>query len=687
MVIAASQGAEVLTVGRRRWRIGLSNRIIALAVVSVAVTALAVGGTILTIAQSELIAAEETRLARSLPREAELISARLAELRGDTVIMAGLPVVQRLATLTPDTPEYAATVADIEGVFLRLAGTRAGYQQVRLIGVADGGREIVRVNSGADGPVVVPEEALQQKGDRPYFIAASALSAGEVFVSDIELNQENGVIVDPPEPVLRTATPVYRPDGTLFGVIVINVLVPSWVTGLGDSDGTRQDFLVSNDLTFLYSFPTEEVFPIDEDSAQLIRDQYPQLQPIFAGEVDAIRTTDDVRIIYGERIDIGAEDPSRFFLLTAVTEIDEVLAGAGAMRDWTIAVAVPIMLLAGLVSLAFGRRIAWRVRQMGTAADEVARGNLAVKLDGADARGDELEVLAATFNSMASDLRSSLVSRDRLAEEVRHRAKAQADLQATTEELAAKAAELEAKAAELEVTNRELEAFSYSVSHDLRAPLRSIDGFSLALVEDFGPQFDANGRDLVRRVREATIRMGRLIDDLLKLSRVARAPIDIQDVDLSAMAGEISARLREREPERKVATRIVPGVVIPGDPHLLAILLGNLLENAWKYSARAEAAVIEFGPVSIDRGAGFFIRDNGVGFDMSYADKLFKPFQRLHASADFAGTGIGLATAARVVHRHQGTIDATAEEDHGATFTVILWRAGLPVPMEAEEVA
>jgi PAS domain S-box-containing protein len=216
-------------------------------------------------------------------------------------------------------------------------------------------------------------------------------------------------------------------------------------------------------------------------------------------------------------------------------------------------------------------------------------------------------------------------------------------------------------------SNRELEAFCYSVAHDLRAPLRGIDGFSQALMEDYAERLDAEGTDHLKRVREAAQRMGRLIDDLLSLSRVARNDMARDDVDLSALAREVVGRLGEASPGRSVEVTIEDGLTARADARLMGVALDNLLGNAWKFTSRRADARIELGR-SPDGERPFYVRDNGAGFDMAYAAKLFVAFQRLHKQSDFEGTGIGLATAQRVVHRHGGRIWAEAEVDRGATF-------------------
>ena len=226
---------------------------------------------------------------------------------------------------------------------------------------------------------------------------------------------------------------------------------------------------------------------------------------------------------------------------------------------------------------------------------------------------------------------------------------------------------LEAKAA-TDAANRELEAFSYSVSHDLRAPLRSIDGFSLALLEDYADGLDEPGRQHLARVRAATVRMGGLIDGLLQLSRVTRVEMLRETVNLSVLAESVMGELQRSEPARRVEVTIQPGLQAEGDSELLRIVLANLLSNAWKFTGRQAAARIELGAWRNGDERAFFTRDNGVGFDMAYAPKLFGAFQRLHAQAEFPGTGIGLATVQRIVNRHGGRVWTEAVVDKGSTF-------------------
>lgn len=221
---------------------------------------------------------------------------------------------------------------------------------------------------------------------------------------------------------------------------------------------------------------------------------------------------------------------------------------------------------------------------------------------------------------------------------------------------------------QLSAINQELEAFSYSVSHDLRAPLRSIDGFSQALLEEYGGELDTQGSDYLKRVRDATQHMGQIIDDLLKLSRMTRSEMTAEEVNLSENVRAITVKLRESEPQRQVEFIIEENLVALGDERLLRVALENLLGNAWKFTGKQHNAVIEFGMTTCGGRSAYFVRDNGAGFDMAYADKLFNPFQRLHSDHQFPGTGIGLATVKRIVNRHAGRVWAEGEPEQGATF-------------------
>ncbi len=265
---------------------------------------------------------------------------------------------------------------------------------------------------------------------------------------------------------------------------------------------------------------------------------------------------------------------------------------------------------------------------------------------------DELGRLGNTFNEMIGTIeqqnRRILESRDSLEREV------------------------DARTSELSMANRELEAFSYSVSHDLRQPLRAIEGFGQALEEDCGEQLNDAGKDYLRRIRAASVRMASLIDGLLILSRVSRQPMENETIDLTALLREITDELMNIDDSVPTEVHIQQGMQVVGDSRMLRVAFQNLLENAWKYSARVEQRRVEVSAIKAGGSMTIEVQDNGVGFDMRYIDKLFVAFNRLHTPSEFGGTGIGLATVYRVVRRHHGKISATSEVGKGARFSVTL---------------
>jgi signal transduction histidine kinase len=293
-----------------------------------------------------------------------------------------------------------------------------------------------------------------------------------------------------------------------------------------------------------------------------------------------------------------------------------------------LAATLLITLLVGGLALHLARSISRSLHRMAEGAHRLAAGDLGYRIDLQEK--NELGLLAGSMDRMA------------------------ARLQNRTEEL--------------QTLNREMEAFNYSVSHDLRAPLRGIDGFSQALQEDYAEHLDDAGRDYLQRVRQAAQRMGHLIDDLLRLSRISRQQINLKPVDLSAMAENIVFELQQRDPAHHPELDLAPGLSARGDRELLRIALENLLGNAWKFTGQTAGARIELGQELQDQERVFYVRDNGAGFDMAHADKLFTPFQRLHTTSEFPGTGIGISLAQRIIHRHGGRIWAVGAPQQGATF-------------------
>jgi signal transduction histidine kinase len=337
-----------------------------------------------------------------------------------------------------------------------------------------------------------------------------------------------------------------------------------------------------------------------------------------------------------------------------------------------LGIAALVMSLAMLVAFVLSSRLRESVVRpllaiTAVAAEVSERRNFSLRAE--KLSEDEIGLLAESFNGMLSEIESAThglqSSNAELAREVDDRRRAEQEILRLNEQLESRVKE---RTTQLEYTNAELEAFCYSVSHDLRAPLRAIDGFSQALLEDFPGDVPEDAKGYLMRIRASTQRMGQLIEDLLNLSKVSRSELQRREVDLGQIAAEVVAELRQREPQRAVEVSVWDGLKAHADARLMRAAFENLIGNAWKFSSRTAEPRIEIGAMRDGEQATFFVRDNGAGFDMTYANKLFGAFQRLHAASDFQGTGIGLATVQRIVHRHGGRIWADAKPGKGAVF-------------------
>jgi two-component system NtrC family sensor kinase len=346
-----------------------------------------------------------------------------------------------------------------------------------------------------------------------------------------------------------------------------------------------------------------------------------------------------------EALDLLAVQPVECILL------DLLMPGIGGEETCRRVKAVPVLRDIPIVMLTALEDRDAMIRGLGAGADDYI------------AKSSEFEVLRARV--LAQIRRKQFEDENRLIREQLLRRELEAAEARAAQEVAEARAAL---AEELECKNKELEAFSYSVAHDLRTPLRSVDGFSQALLEDYTDKLDDVGKQYLRYVRESAQQMGQLIDDLLSLSRVTRGDFEREQVDLTAITSSVATRLQKRHAGRKVELVVADGLVAAGDVRLLTIALENLLGNAWKFTSKRANARIEVGSSNNRGRRTYFVRDNGAGFDMTYASKLFGVFQRLHSVSEFEGTGIGLATVDRVVRRHGGRIWAEGEVGSGATF-------------------
>jgi signal transduction histidine kinase len=351
--------------------------------------------------------------------------------------------------------------------------------------------------------------------------------------------------------------------------------------------------------------------------------------------------------------------------LCLIVKIDQVeaLAPVRALFKTMALVGGLVLFIAAIAAFIISRSFTRPIQNLVLGTEEMGKGNLDYRI-GLKSQ-DEIGQLGKSFDRMAENLKKTLVSRDDLVKEVKERKKAEEKGRQLNRDLEKRVKD---RTAQLTASNAELEAFAYSVSHDLRAPLRAMDGFSTALKNSYPDKLDVQGKHYLTRIQAASREMGQLIEDLLNLSRVTRSELKQQAIDLSGMARAIAAGLITQFPERQVEFDISDKMNINGDANLFKIVLENLINNAFKFTSTRARALIEVGTEEQKGRQVYYVRDNGVGFDMAYANKLFVPFQRLHAKQEFPGTGIGLVTVKRIVTRHGGRIWADAVVDQGAAF-------------------
>jgi light-regulated signal transduction histidine kinase (bacteriophytochrome) len=387
-------------------------------------------------------------------------------------------------------------------------------------------------------------------------------------------------------------------------------------------------------------------------------DTFPQL-----AEMEGHRIADGSIILFSRIIDRNEILGTIYLKAT-----DEIRQRVWQYARIVLVVSLPALIISMVLSLWLQAQVSRPILRITDLARRITE-QRDFSLRAQSSSDDEIGFLTTAFNDLLSEVESRSaaleLSNTQLHQQIQEREKASDEILRLNTQLEQRVTE---RTAELERANGELEAFSYSVSHDLRTPLRAIDGFSQALLEDYADQLDETGRNYLARVRAGAQRMGHLIDDLLKLAKVSRAELHPLTIDLSEIARKIVDELREANPERRVAVNITSGLTAHGDAQLLRIALENLLNNAWKYSGKRNQAEIEFGMRTRNGEACYFVEDNGAGFDMAYASKLFGAFQRLHDAKEFPGTGVGLATVQRIIHRHGGHIWAEAVLDKGSTF-------------------
>jgi signal transduction histidine kinase len=526
-----------------------------------------------------------------------------------------------LASLDPAYPAYQAARRDLlENHFGPALEEEGGFDDLFLL-------------RASDGLILVGTDETQEgkyRESEPFFVEGKS----RTYTENVTYSLSHG------GPVMHVSTPVSDADGEVVAVLVgrANLAEMSGImlqrSGLSASEGT---YLV-NAFNF---FVTE---PRVGAGLALRSTVYTE------GVTDCLAHNDGVGFYENYRgvPVVGAYRWMPEHDLCILTEVNqaEAFAPVAALRNTAMVIGAGVALIATLAGVFFARTITQPVGQLVRGAEEIGQGNLEYRIE--VAARDEIGQLADAFNDMAA-------RRRRAEEQVRE----------LNKELEQRVLE---RTAQLEAANKELEAFAYSVSHDLRAPLRAMDGFSRILVEEYAPQLPDEAGRYLGLVRDNAQHMGQLIDDLLAFSRLGRQPLKVQRVMPADLARQALEDLRAEQEGREVKITIDDLPACQADPALLRQVFANLLGNALKFTRKREVAAVEVGCRQTDGTCVYYVKDNGVGFDMRYADKLFGVFQRLHRAEEYGGTGVGLATVQRIIHRHGGRVWAEAEVDKGATF-------------------
>jgi signal transduction histidine kinase len=572
------------------------------------------------------------------------LKANIEVAQGYYNIRKNLPVLTRLIH-NPNDPQFLAAKIMLDRQLQKMQSV-LGLSDIML--VSPKGR-VVYVSSPAhyakDFKNVLPD--TKQK----------AFTEGKngVYFSDLFLSKAEGNRF-----AMLVTAPAFDFDNAFIGVIAFEIDMSSLykliqdVTGLGDTGEVLLGKKIGNEVVYLN--------PLRHDPEAALKKSISMggtlggpIQEAVQGRKGAGRLID----YRGKKV-IAAWRymPSLDWGMVAKIDTDEAFAEVTKLRNVVLVILLTVFVLCGIIAFSIAQSISAPIKTLSKGAEIIGSGNLDHEV-GSNLK-DEIGQLSRTFDKMTRDLKKVTASRDELNKEIAERRRAETEILRLNQNL-------RYHVVQLEESNKELEAFSYSVSHDLRSPLRGIDGFSQALLEDYADKLDEDGKDYLQRVRAGSQRMAQLIDDLLNLSRVTRSEMKHEQVDLSRISKDIAGGLGKSDPERNVEFVISEGLTARGDERLMRAAMENLFSNAWKFTSIHPQGRIEFGVSQHDGQPVYFIKDDGAGFDMTYVEKLFGPFQRLHSQRDFPGTGIGLATVQRIIHRHGGRVWIEGEVEKGAT--------------------
>jgi signal transduction histidine kinase len=636
-VAVAPQGRLHLGLGPK---IALWTALITAIAVAATATYLYSGGA------SIIVERQKQQLAASVAVAAARSQARFDAAQRDAIFAVRTPAMATLAdaiTASPPVPQSTALAIDAVGqLFGAMLDARQGYFDADFLDA--NGTEVVRVNREATGNVRTAAGDLQDKSKRPYFIAATALAAGGVHVSDIELNQERGAVATPHRPTAHIAAPVYSSAGRLAGVVVINMELGPLFDLIDRTLGEESRHYIVNDAgDYLFAADATKSFGFDLGERHRIQDDFPDLEPLLArtpGPVALeLQRDGGTEIAVGQHLQLDANDPSRFLSIVAVMSNNVVLEGVRDLRNRTIVVAIAIILFAAFFAALLAQLIVRPLRSVTAAAATIGVGGDTVDLRGALDRQDETGQLARTIAAMLDEIG--------LREE-----------------------KLKKQAQELTRSNQELAQFAYVASHDLQEPLRMVSSYLDLLMRRYEGQLDAEAHEFIGFAVDGATRMKRLINDLLGYSRTGNSALQLAVVQSSDIVATVVSQLGPAIREARATVRVVePLPKVRVDAAQISRVFQNLIENAIKYRRPGTDPVIT---VTAARESAeywrFSVSDNGIGIDPAFREKVFEIFKRLHGRDRYPGTGIGLSVAKLVVERHGGRIWIEPAPDGGSVF-------------------
>ncbi len=647
-------GSDVIHVRRAEGRRGFhatgvaGKMLLSMALVGLPVTIIA-AWLVYSSGTAEQFDRAQTNLSTNIATADSRFVDSVAGARSDILFLSHLPSIEGIlrAAAAGNADGVTAWKERVATVFSDMLASRSEYFQLRYIDVT--GQEVVRVDRLADGTIApTPEADLQAKGDRPYFTETAALVAGDIYISAIDLNREQGEIEVPHRPTYRVATPVYDADGAYHGIVIVNIASDQAFSDAASSVGGDTSFFIANqDGDYLVNPDASKTFGFDLGQRYLIQDDIPALAPLFDGGADEVDATVDLPsgryVLAAQRSYFDLDQPSRYLVLASLLPINAV-AGSDSRLYGTAAIIAVILLFAGLTQFVVLMRLVVRpLGRMHHAVRDLGSGSRSVNLDDLTGRKDEVGDLARGFEGMAAKI-------------------------ADREE------ELVEKADELAQSNQELSQFAYVASHDLQEPLRMVASYLGLLSSRYQGKLDQEADEFIGYAVDGAERMKRLINDLLAYSRANNRALNVEPVAAASIVDRVIDTYRAKIEEAGAEVVVDPLPEIRVDETQVERLFANLLDNALKYRANA-APKIRILAKRDGRFWEFTVADNGIGIDPKFQSKVFEIFARLHGRHEYPGTGIGLASCRRVVERHGGKIWIQSTPGGGSEFHFTLPQA------------